>query len=83
MKRLTNIQKRVLELEDALLNLLEVQIIPSTPNVDEWTHALKHARRVYRNKVVKGWNSLPPIDMYELHEEYDLDMQPPEYVGAD
>ena len=76
MRRLTNAQKRIIELEDALLNLLEVQITPSTPMVDEWDVALSHARKVLRNKVIRGWHKAPPIDRYNLHEEFVVDMGP-------
>jgi hypothetical protein len=82
MKRLTNAQKRIIELEDALMNLLEVQITPSTPMVDEWDVALKHARRVMRNKVIKGWHRAPPIDTYELRDDFRVEMGP-EYIIDD
>ena len=82
MPRMTNIQKRVLELEEALLNLLEVQITPSTPMVDEWDVAVKHARKILRHKVITGWRKAPPIEHYELEEQFKQEMAP-EYIGGE
>jgi len=82
MKRLTNMQKRVMELEDALMEILEVQITPSTPMVDEWQAAVNRCRKVLRNKIIKGWRKADPLEHYKLEEQFKIDMEP-EYIGAD
>lgn len=82
MARKTNIQKRVIELEEALQHLLEVQITPSTPMHDEWRAAVADARRVIRNKVVKGWKKMDTLEVYQLEEQYRIEMEL-DYVGAD
>jgi len=82
MKRLTNMQKRVMELEDALMEILEVQITPSTPMVAEWLAAVSRGRKVVRNKVTPGWKKVDPLEHYKLEEQFKIDMEP-EYIGAD
>jgi len=82
MRRLTNVQKRIVELEDALMNILEVQITPSTPMVDEWHVAVKHCRGVLRNRVIKGWRKSPAIEHYELEEQFRQEMGP-DYAGRE
>ena len=69
MPRKPNYIKRIAELEDAVMHLLEVQITPSTPNVDEWEVALIDARRVLRNRLRVGWRT-EPLEWYNLEKSF-------------
>ena len=79
MKRMTNAQKRIIELEDALSMFLECA---GSPDPNELNAAMKHARRVLRNKVIKGWHRAPPIDTYQLRDDFRVEMGPT-YVADD
>jgi hypothetical protein len=50
-ERHETMERRITELEEALLHLLEVQVKPSTDHEDEWIHATADARRVLRRKA--------------------------------
>lgn len=82
MPRRPNVERRIDELEQALLHLLEVQITPSTPHHDEWRAAVVDARRALRNRIAKGWKKMNLIEQYNLEESWREDMQV-EYIGAD
>lgn len=79
MPRLTNMQKRVLELEDALSMFLECE---GSPDPNEMRVAREHARKVLRNKVIPHWKKAPPIEHYNLEKQFNEDMAP-EYIGED
>ena len=79
MPRLTNAQKRILELEDALRMSLECA---GSPDPQERIAADNYGRRVLRNHIVKGWKKAPPLEHYELEEQYKIDMAP-DYIGRE
>ena len=70
MPRKPNYAKRIAELEDAVMHLLEVQIHSSTPNVEEWETAVKDARRVVRNRLKTGWKG-EVLEWYNLKDRFE------------